>query len=234
MFPGISTGQRVFVMCFSKKYFLRAVCFSSYFTVRLCLPAIQRMPEPLTNHKQDIDCWQAFTAGNREALGQLFSRHYPDLFRYGSKICVDPALLEDCIQELFIELWQSKNAPPILSVKAYLLKAIKYKLLKALHKRAGIHLTPELPEHQFFEISHENFIIDKQDHAERTTRVLNALEQLSARQKEIIYLKFYQNLSYEEVSEIMNINYQVARNLLSQAIKALKKLVHQLPVWIMV
>jgi RNA polymerase sigma-70 factor (ECF subfamily) len=52
--------------------------------------------------------------------------------------------------------------------------------------------------------------------------VLGALERLSSRQKEIIYLKYYQNLSYEEVSEIMNINYQVARNLLYQAIKSLK------------
>ncbi len=59
--------------------------------------------------------------------------------------------------------------------------------------------------------------------------MINALAQLSARQKEIIYLKFYQNLSYEEVSDIMNINYQVARNLLSQAIKTMKKILQKLP-----
>jgi RNA polymerase sigma-70 factor (ECF subfamily) len=53
---------------------------------------------------------------------------------------------------------------------------------------------------------------------------VQAIDQLSNRQKEIIYLKFYQNLSYEEVSEIMNINYQVARNLLHQAIKAMRKI----------
>ncbi len=54
--------------------------------------------------------------------------------------------------------------------------------------------------------------------------MLDALGRLSNRQREIIYLKYYQNLSYEEVSEIMNINYQVARNLLYQAIKSLKSL----------
>ena len=187
------------------------------------------MPEEPIHHKQDTDCWQAFTEGNRDALGILFRRHYSDLFRYGSKICADTVILEDCIQELFIELWQSRNAPPSISVKAYLLKAIKYKLLKALHKRSNTRLQAELPENMFFEISHETFIIDKQEHAEKTARVIHALEQLSARQKEIIYLKFYQNLSYEEVSDIMNINYQVARNLLSQAIKTMKKLLQKLP-----
>lgn len=54
--------------------------------------------------------------------------------------------------------------------------------------------------------------------------MLQALAQLSNRQKEIIYLKFYQELNYDEVSEIMNINYQAARNLLYQSIKSLKKL----------
>jgi len=54
--------------------------------------------------------------------------------------------------------------------------------------------------------------------------VVDALSRLTNRQKEIIYLKYYQNLSYEEVSEIMNINYQVARNLLYQAIKSLKSM----------
>ena len=187
------------------------------------------MPEEPIDHKQDIDCWQAFIEGNRDALGILFRRHYSDLFKYGSKICTDIEILEDCIQELFIELWQSKNAPPSISVKAYLLKAIKYKLLKALHKRSNIRLQADMPENMLFEISHETFIIDKQEHAEKTARVINALEQLSARQKEIIYLKFYQNLNYEEVSDIMNINYQVARNLLSAAIKTMKKIMQKLP-----
>lgn len=191
------------------------------------------MPEGLHHHNQDTACWKAFIEGNREALGQLFRRHYTDLFRYGNKICPDVEILEDCIQELFIEIWQSKNPPPTISVKAYLLKAIKYKLLKALQKRTHTRLQADMDEHMLFEISHETFIIDKQEHADKTNKVIRALDQLSARQKEIIYLKFYQNLSYEEVSDIMNINYQVARNLLSQAIKTMKKILQKLPLFLL-
>jgi len=199
------------------------------FTISLRWLAYQRMPVDLFDHNQDYDCWQAFIQGNRDALGILFRRHYPHLYKYGYKICSDTEVLEDCIQELFIELWQSKNPVPTISIKAYLLKAIKYKLLKALHKRNNIRLQATLPEDLHFEISYETFIIDKQEHAEKTARIISALDQLSARQKEIIYLKFYQNLSYEEVSDIMNINYQVARNLLSQAIKTMKKILQKLP-----
>lgn len=168
---------------------------------------------------QDLHYWHAFTMGDREALGMLFRMYYPHLYKYGSKISADEAVLEDCIQELFIELWQHKNPPPTLSVKAYLLKALKYKLLKTLHKKNLL-----LPDSTAFEISYENFIVAKQEDEERVRKVVQAIDQLSNRQKEIIYLKFYQNLSYEEVSEIMNINYQVARNLLHQAIKAMRKI----------
>jgi len=176
------------------------------------------MPIDQIDYNQDFDCWKAFIQGNRDALGILFRRHYPHLYKYGHKICSDTEILEDCIQELFIEL----------------LKAVKYKLLKALHKRNNIRLHADMPEDIHFEISYETFIIDKQEHAEKTKKVINALELLSPRQKEIIYLKFYQDLSYEEVSEIMNINYQVARNLLSQAIKAMKKILHKIPILVLI
>jgi RNA polymerase sigma factor (sigma-70 family) len=167
--------------------------------------------------------WEAFRKGDKEAFAALFRQHYETLFRYGSKFTNDTRLLEDTIHELFIEIWQSKSATPVLSIKAYLLKSLKYKLLKVFRQMGRV--IPLVDGNDItFEWSHEQFLIDQQDSIERKQMVLKALGQLSNRQKEIIYLKYYQNLSYEEVSEIMNINYQVARNLLYQAIKSLKSL----------
>lgn len=171
----------------------------------------------------DIELWESFRKGDKEAFAALFRRHYETLFRYGSQFTADTELLEDSIQELFIELWQARSATAVLSVKAYLLKSLKYKLLKVFRQKSRLlSLTPG--NDISFEWSHENFLIAQQETAEKKQRVLTALGQLSNRQKEIIYLKYYQNLSYEEVSEVMNINYQVARNLLYQAIRSLKTL----------
>ncbi len=172
---------------------------------------------------EDINLWESFRKGDREAFAALFRKHYPTLFRFGSKFTTDKELLEDNIQELFVELWQARSTTQVLSVKAYLLKSLKYKLLKAF-RRKGTTLPLGDGNEFIFEWSHETFLIAEQESAEKKQRVLNALGRLSNRQKEIIYLKYYQNLSYEEVSEIMNINYQVARNLLYQAIKSLKNL----------
>lgn len=170
----------------------------------------------------DILLWKQYQQGDEGAFGLIFRRLYPLLFQFGSKITPNTALLEDCIQELFTELWQHRSQTDVQSVKAYLLKALKYKLLRALQKKMQ---TVDNAEKEYgFELSHESLLIIAEENKEQTGKVLNAFEQLSHRQKEIIYLKFYQDLTYEEISEIMNINYQVSRNLLYQAIKALKKI----------
>ncbi|WEK33712.1 MAG: sigma-70 family RNA polymerase sigma factor [Candidatus Pseudobacter hemicellulosilyticus] len=182
------------------------------------------MDKATKHHQRDLLYWEGFVQGNQQALGSLFRLYYPDLFRYGHKIVPEPAVLEDCIQELFIELWQQKNPAPELSVKAYLLRAMKYKLLKILRKKNNTLLQENIETQGVFEISHEDFLISGQENAEQSRRVIQAFSQLSNRQQEIVYLRFYQGLGYEEISAIMNINYQVARNLLHQAIKALKKI----------
>ncbi|HLZ89942.1 MAG TPA: sigma-70 family RNA polymerase sigma factor [Puia sp.] len=178
----------------------------------------------MNSANQDITLWESFRKGDKEAFATLFREHYETLFRFGSKFTSDTELLEDCIQELFIELWQAKSATPVLSIKAYLLKSLKYKLLRAFSKKGKMIPLTNDGSDIAFEWSHEMVLISKQDSDEKKQRVLKAMGRLSNRQKEIIYLKYYQNLSYEEVSEIMNINYQVARNLLYQAIKSLKAL----------
>lgn len=172
---------------------------------------------------EDILLWKQYQQGNETAFGQLFSRLYPSLFQFGCKMTTHTETLEDCIQELFTELWQNKSQTDVQSVKAYLLKSLKYKLLRALSKRT-LTSTDDTEKLYGFELSHESLLITNEESKEQTDKVLKAFGQLSSRQKEIIYLKFYQELSYEEISEVMNINYQVSRNLLYQAIKALKKI----------
>ena len=132
-------------------------------------------------------------------------------------------LLEDNIHDLFIELWQSKSNPEILSVKAYLLKAIKYKLYRQFRKNVPSADAGVIGEEIGFVFSHDHFIAEQETQAQVNRRVTHAVNALPNRQKEIIYLKIYHGLKYEEISEVMNINYQAARNLFSQAIKSLRE-----------
>ena len=168
--------------------------------------------------------WKQYQQGDEQAFALIFRRLYPSLVQFGAKITPRTDLLEDCIQELFTELWQNKSRTEVQSVKAYLLKSLKYKLLRALTRKSLLSVD-ELTSDYVFELSHESLLITQEENTAQTGKVMKAFAQLSHRQKEIIYLKFYQELDYSEISDIMNINYQVSRNLLYQAIKALKRLI---------
>ena len=174
--------------------------------------------------EDDILLWNKFKDGNKEAFNNLFRRYHKLLMQYGSRFCNDEYLLEDCIQDLFIELWQSKNTTPIQSVKAYLLRSLKYEIFNQLKKQHSIKATNVLEDEMDFELSHDHFVARQEDEREKNKKVIDAINKLPNRQKEIVYLKIYQGFSYEEISEIMGINYQVARNLFHQSVKSLRLL----------
>jgi RNA polymerase sigma factor (sigma-70 family) len=178
----------------------------------------------LNDNQTDIFWWNAFKEGDREAFDNLFRRYYPLLFQYGSKITANRELVDDCIQDLFIELWQSRANTTVQSVKAYFLKALKYKLFRQFRTMQASQTTELIPDNHSFEISHDHFIIHREEEMQTAKKMITAINQLPNRQKEIVYLKIYQGLSYEEISEVMNINYQAARNLFYQAVKSLRQI----------
>jgi RNA polymerase sigma factor (sigma-70 family) len=171
----------------------------------------------------DIELWNASVSGDREAFSALFRRFYPLLFQYGSKITKDTEVLEDTIQELFLDFWQKPTSQSLHSVKAYLLQALKFKLYKTFRNKNLISSVNE-EDGYAFELSSETLLMNREENDERTKKIFAALDKLSTRQKEVIYLKIYKGLSYEEVSDVMQLNYQVVRNLLYTALKAFKKL----------
>ena len=176
----------------------------------------------MNDNRSDISLWNAFKEGDRNAFDNLFRRYYPMLIQYGLKLSANNTVVEDCIQDLFIELWQSKAGTQVQSVKAYLLKALKYKLFRQLKSVQSVQLADGSPENKF-EISHDHFIITREDESDTAKKIIRAINQLPGRQKEIVYLKIYQGLGYEEISEVMNINYQAARNLFYQSVKSLRQ-----------
>lgn len=142
----------------------------------------------MNNTEHDIFLWNRFKEGCSESFVLIFRNYYNPLFNYGCKITDNPTLVEDSIQELFMDFWRSKNKPAIVSLKAYLFKAYKFKLIKSLKSVKTNNFISEIHEHQF-ELSHEMFMIVAQDDKALSQKVYNALQELSSRQKEIHLFK---------------------------------------------
>ena len=131
----------------------------------------------------DIDLWNRFKNGNPEFFADIFRNYYSLLFHYGCKITRDSTLVEDTIQELFIDLWRSNGKAEISSLRAYLLKAFKFKLIRSVGKARKLNVSLAENELPFFELSHEMFMIIDGNYPEASEKINEALLGLSPRQK---------------------------------------------------
>lgn len=166
--------------------------------------------------------WDSFRQGNKDALALLFERHYATLYRYGHKIHADREAINDLVQDLFVEIWQQQSPKPVLSIKGYLLQSLRYKIIHLVKRqKSTISINKEDTE---FTVSAEDFLIIKETDALKNSQIANAIQLLSPRQREIIYLRFYVNLSYKEICGILSVEYQIARNHLYAGLKKLKSI----------
>jgi RNA polymerase sigma factor (sigma-70 family) len=180
------------------------------------------------NVLSDKELWGRFQEGQPEAVSVLFRRHYRGLYGYGVKISRDESLTKDCIQEMFGELWDKRESlAPVSHVKAYLLKFLRRRIFHTLHQAARQSARDRecLPEFEVV-LSPETLLVQEQLSLETQAKLNAALQKLTPRQREVIYLRFFDALSCEAISEITSLRYQSVVNLIHEAIKKLREHVH--------
>jgi RNA polymerase sigma factor (sigma-70 family) len=170
--------------------------------------------------------WQRLKGGNDLAFSVLYKKYVQRLYNYGMHTCHDRDLVMDCIQELFSKLWERRiELADVEAVNFYLFKSFRRLLIARLVevRRRSCDLPDE--NNIGFEIlsSIEDSIILNESSVEEAARVKQAIAQLSKRQREMIFLKFYNDLSYQNVAAIMEMSVDSAYNLMSKAIDSLKK-----------
>ena len=103
--------------------------------------------------------------------------------------------------------------------------SIKRKLvrnLNALQKNTSSEEIP-LEYHHLYTNSAESAVIVHEEYVQTNTNLNTALEKLPRRQREAIFLKFYVNMTNEEISSFMKINIQSVYNLVFGALNNMKK-----------
>jgi RNA polymerase sigma factor (sigma-70 family) len=175
----------------------------------------------------DLDLWTALQSGNRKAYEAIYRRHIAFLLNYGLKFVRDQEVVADTIQDLFVGLWERRaSLSKVDNIQRYLLRSLRNNLLRNQSATANRRADSIPDDYHFdFTLSIEESIIYN-DLKEDQVRSLNeAFQKLSAREREAIYLKYYSEMTYVQISEIMGISEQAIYNLIS---KGLKKLQNQI------
>lgn len=177
--------------------------------------------------RNDIQLWNKLRRSNRDAFSKLYERYVDVLYNYACKICKDKELIEDAIQDLFIDLWKyRKHLSQTTSVRYYLYYALRTRVVRALSKSGNWSFKDGLSWDEvegLMTSSAEHQQVELEALDEKTKKLRKYLHNLSPRQYEAIVLRFYDDFSYEEIASLMQANPQSIRNLVQRGLSQLKQ-----------
>ncbi len=173
------------------------------------------------DHTEESLLWQGIAEGKEEPYKFIFEYYYVRLLRFGLGMCFDKALVKDCIQEVFLHIWNRRERiPQINNHSAYLMQVLKRKISKAIKQQRRQYGQAETDQSI---LSYESLLIEQQEAAAQKKQLKKAFEQLSPRQREIIELRFLKGLSYEEIATQSDVRKRTIYNQVHAALKVLKK-----------
>ncbi|MGN5954752.1 RNA polymerase sigma factor [Sphingobacterium lactis] len=169
----------------------------------------------------EFELWNLLQEGDEAAFAQVYHQYVDALYGYGQNLGYEAADIEDAIQELFVKIYHKRGQyQTVKNLKVYLFIALKNTLLNKRSKVKVIELNPEL--HDAEEASmEEQWILKEQSQIDRQL-LKEGLAQLSPRQKQVLYFRFFKTMSFKQIAEHLQINPQSAKNIAQSAVKKLK------------
>ena len=173
------------------------------------------------------DCkiqWNRIRKGDIDAFFYLYEILFSHLLNFGIKYSADSDLSRDLVNEMFMEIWDKHHTlPEVENVQSYLLTYIKRKVIRYYYhdelRQKAIHAQHT----ESHELSYEEFIVNVQSEQHQRSKLKVALQKLTPKQKELIQLKFFENLSYLEIAECHSLTVKTAYNTIYDALKILRR-----------
>jgi len=168
--------------------------------------------------------WSGFRNGEEKAFSEMYSLYVDNLFSYGMKICHNRELVQDSIQDVYIDLYESRkriNEPQNLLY--YLIKSLKHRLFKKI-KIESKYTAEDLVVFSEFKTEYgvESKMIGEELESDKVQLIKQALKELTEKQQEILYLRFTMEFGYDEISKIVGIDHNSVRKQVYRSIKKLR------------
>ncbi len=173
--------------------------------------------------KDDLSIWRDFIAGNQSALSYIYFKYAKYLLSYGYKICRDKELVEDKVQDLFVQLWaKHERLGDTDSIKFYLFRSLRRKLAESvradkLRYAVGLEMIDQ------FSGPFESQLIEIETRSERKKLVEQLLAHLNDNQRDILHLKYTVGLTNNEIAEILSMEHQSVKNTVFRSISKIRK-----------
>jgi RNA polymerase sigma factor (sigma-70 family) len=167
--------------------------------------------------------WMLALDGDTNAFHSIHRELFRGLYDYALKLLQDAQLAEDAVQELFVKVWVKRAAiGPLQKVKPYFFTALRRQVLNHLRNRRSRELRIGSLPRPDIEFSPEEIVVRDEEYVTLQGKIAAVLNELPKRQKEVIYLHYFEEMDYTQIAEVMGIHYQSVLNLTQKALRKLR------------
>jgi RNA polymerase sigma factor (sigma-70 family) len=183
------------------------------------------MSGEVTTDKNEIELWKKVKSNDLKAFNEFYKIYYSKLMYIGGQLNCSEEIFKDLVHDTFIEIYERREFIDIKSsLKFYLIRCFKSHLYKYLREnKKHLKLIEEEKQDVNFSFSIQQEIIQKQISQEQYDKVENEINQLTNRQREVMYYFYKEGFDYDEIAEIMSLKTRrSAQNLVYEAVKIIK------------
>ena len=174
--------------------------------------------------EEDFALWNQFLEGDEKAYLYIYKLYAQDMYSYGMLFTTNSELVKDCLHDVFIKIHRNrKKLSQVDNIRLYLLKAMKNYLFDVFDKKKELFHNDTIEPVFSPEYTIEDKIIRQEELHYQSRKIRQMLESLTPRPKEVLYYRYMKNLTYDEIGEIMQMNYQSILNLIQRSIKKLRE-----------
>lgn len=166
--------------------------------------------------------WDKFKSGDQKAFEIIYNEYVDVLYAYGSKITSDKSLVEDSIQDLFIDIYTYNiglRKPE--SLEFYFFKTLKHIIIRKIKEKHRFsypeHLLEQFDLHFHFEKD------DIEPVEEQLVLLQKELQQLDAKKRELIFLKFNSGLTYVEIGKLLGLKPDTVKKQVARLLQFIRK-----------
>jgi RNA polymerase sigma factor (sigma-70 family) len=169
--------------------------------------------------------WESLKAGDTDSFEKIFKAFYGPLLNYGIRFNSDREEVKDCIQILFIKIWERRESLGASdSIRNYLLASLRRLIIKRMNATKNTFISLDDNDIEFYaDLSVEAKLIHDQTSLENINALQNAIGKLPNRQKEALFLRFYSDQSFADIAEVMNISTRAVYKLIYKALDSLNE-----------
>ena len=168
--------------------------------------------------------WKLFLEGDDQAYSWIYTHYIQVLYNYGLQITPDSEIVKDCIQDVFVKIYKAKKKLTVpQNPKVYLMIALKNNIYNTFNQERlqknyafSLYQTEE-------QLTVKNEFIDQEARHEEMNNIKRMMKILTPRQR-----------SYDDICQIMGLNYQSAYNLLQRSLQKIREAYGVTGIWMLI